>query len=167
MTGASGAGGEFGHVPLVPSRLSCPCGARGCWDLLVDGRAMARHLGEPEPQNARTFALAVLQRAATDRAARRAVEATAADLGAGTAALVNALDPEVVTLGGLGAPILEAARPRFLERYVAGLMSFRRARPPEVKAAAFGDDGALRGAVEVGLDAIVGEGALEAWARER
>src|SRR4029453_2102875 len=60
MLGATGAGGEFGHTPLGPADLRCPCGAYGCWDLAVDGRAMARHLGRPEPVDPRTFADEVL-----------------------------------------------------------------------------------------------------------
>ncbi len=166
-SGATGAGGEFGHLPLGDPRLRCPCGARGCWDLMVDGRAMARHLGERPPANARTYAREVLVRSVHEPAARRAVRATAAALGAGTAGLVNALDPEVITLGGLAVPLLRAAPRAFLGAYAGGLMSFRRAAPPEVRPAAFEDDGALRGAAEVGLDAVLTEVELDRWARER
>jgi predicted NBD/HSP70 family sugar kinase len=165
--GATGAGGEFGHLPMGDPRLLCPCGARGCWDMSVDGRAMARHLGEPAPANARTYAREVLARSARDPAARRAVRTTAKALGAGTAGLVNALDPEVVTLGGLAVPLLKEAPRAFLGAYSSGLMAFRRAHPPQVRPAAFGDDGALRGAAEVGLDAVLTETGLEAWASER
>ena len=49
VTGAHGAAGEYGHVPFGDRNLVCPCGARGCWDLSVDGRALARHLGDPPP----------------------------------------------------------------------------------------------------------------------
>lgn len=164
VTGATGAGGEFGHVPLGDRRLRCPCGARGCWDLLVDGRAMARHLGDPPPANARTYARAVLDRAAHDRPARRAVTACAASLGAGVAALVNALDPDIITLGGLAAPIRAAAPRAFQAAYLSGLMAFRRRLPPEVKPASHGEDGALQGGAEIGLDAILTEEGLEAWA---
>ena len=51
-----------------------------------------------------------LANAASERMRPRcdqAVKATAAALGAGTAGLVNALDPEVVTLGGLAVPRFE------------------------------------------------------------
>ncbi|HKE15098.1 MAG TPA: ROK family transcriptional regulator [Kofleriaceae bacterium] len=169
VTGATGAGGEFGHVPLGGggARLRCPCGARGCWDVQVDGRALARHLGQRAPANARTYARAVLDRAGSDRAARRAADACAAALGSGTAALVNALDPDVVTLGGLAVPLHARSLQAFRRAYAAGLMTFRRTRPPEVRHAAHGEDGPLQGAAEVGLDAILTEAGLAAWAARR
>src|SRR5262245_40421922 len=42
LLGALGEAGEFGHMPFGDPALRCPCGARGCWDLDVDGRALAR-----------------------------------------------------------------------------------------------------------------------------
>jgi predicted NBD/HSP70 family sugar kinase len=167
VVGATGAGGEFGHVPLGGSELRCPCGARGCWDIQVDGRAMARHLGKRAPANARSFARAVLGRAASDRAARRAVDMCAAALGSGTAGLVNALDPDVVTLGGLAMPLHQAAPRSFQRAYTSGLMAFRRRRPPEVRHAFHGEDGILQGAAEVGIDVILTEAGLAAWADSR
>jgi predicted NBD/HSP70 family sugar kinase len=166
VAGATGAGGEFGHLPFGDRRLRCPCGARGCWDLLVDGRAMARELGEPPPTNARTYARLVIDRAAHDRAARRAVAACAAALGRGVAGLVNALDPDVVTLGALAIPVHDTATTAFRQAYHGGLMRFRRDAPPPVRTAVHGDDGALQGAAEVGLDAVITEGGLDAWTRD-
>lgn len=165
VTGAAGAGGEFGHVPFGDSKLLCPCGARGCWDVLVDGRALARHLGEPPPADAHTYARAVLERAATERAARRAVDKCAAALGGGTAGLVNALDPDVVTLGGLAVALQRTSPAAFERAYLTGLMTFRRRHPPAVRPASYGEDGSLQGAVEVGIDSILTEDGLAAWAR--
>lgn len=54
MVGATGAGGEFGHVPFGDPSLDYPCGARGCWDLEVDGRAMARHRHAAPPPGSST-----------------------------------------------------------------------------------------------------------------
>jgi len=165
QVGATGAGGEYGHLPFGDPALHCPCGARGCWDLEVDGRALARHLGVRAPADAKSYARRVLAR--TDPAARDAVRRIAAALGAGTAGLVNALDPDVVTLGGLAIPIRDAADEAFGTAYRSGLMTFRRDRPPPVHAAAHGDDGALHGAAEIGLDHILTEAGLTAWADDR
>jgi predicted NBD/HSP70 family sugar kinase len=162
VRGATGAGGEFGHLPFGDRALRCPCGALGCWDLTVDGRALARYLGEPAPPDPRTYAQAVLER--TDPAAQAAVARAAASLGTGVAGLVNAVDPEVVTLGGLAAPLRAAAAPAFAEAYADGLMAFRRAAPPQVRAAALGDDGALHGAAATALDAVLTEESLSTWA---
>ena len=56
VTGAHGAAGEYGHVPFGDRRMACPCGARGCWDLSIDGRALARHLAEPPPDDPVAYA---------------------------------------------------------------------------------------------------------------
>jgi predicted NBD/HSP70 family sugar kinase len=165
VRGATGAGGEFGHLPFGDRALRCPCGALGCWDLTVDGRALARHLGEPPPPDPRTYALAVLGR--TDPDARAAVELVTASLGTGVAGLVNALDPEVVTLGGLAAPLRAAAPGAFVDAFADGLMAFRRATPPPVRAAALGDDGALHGAAATALDTVLTPASLSTWARLR
>ncbi len=165
VRGATGAGGEFGHLPFGDRTLRCPCGALGCWDLTVDGRALARHLGEPPPFDPRTYAKAVLVR--TDPAARAAVTRAVSSLGTGIAGLVNALDPEVVTLGGLAAPLRAVAGTAFTTAFTDGLMTFRRPTPPPLRAAALGDDAALHGAAATGLDAVLTEASLSAWARLR
>ncbi|GAA5110446.1 ROK family transcriptional regulator [Pseudonocardia adelaidensis] len=165
VRGATGAGGEFGHLPLGDRTLRCPCGALGCWDLTVDGRALARHLGEPPPADPRTYATTVLSR--TDAAALAAVARAAASLGSGIAGLANALDPQVVTLGGLADPLRAAASEAFTAAFTDGLMTFRRAKPPALRAAALGDDAALHGAAATALDAVLTEESLSTWARLR
>jgi predicted NBD/HSP70 family sugar kinase len=163
-TGATGAGGEFGHMPFGDPELRCPCGARGCWDLEVDGRAMARHLGWPEPRDPRTAGDQALAAArGGDPAAREAVERTATAFGRGIAALVNALDPAAVTLAGL-APGLAAAAPAALqEAYQEGLMRFRRAQPPLLIPGALGANATVVGAADVGFDTVLTEEGLTAW----
>ena len=167
VTGATGAAGEFGHLPFGDPALRCPCGARGCWDLDVDGRALARHLGAPPPEDPRTYTREVLAVAAVDPRARAALARTAAGLGAGIAGLVNALDPEVVTFGGLAEPLRAAAPDDFAAAFTDGLMAFRRTAPPPVVPAAFGEDGALHGAVTAALDEVVSEPGVAAWAAVR
>jgi predicted NBD/HSP70 family sugar kinase len=167
MTGASGAGGEFGHMPLGDPALHCPCGARGCWDLEVDGRALARHLGEPPPRDPYGFALAVLRRVGYDTNARSAADKVAGALGRGVAGLVNAHDPEVVTLGGLGGLLATAAGGAFDHAYRGGLMRFRREAPPAVVPATYSEDGALRGALSAGIDLVLTERGLDAWSAGR
>jgi predicted NBD/HSP70 family sugar kinase len=162
LTGAHGAAGEFGHLPFGDREVRCPCGALGCWDLTVDGRALARHLGDPPPADPRSYTNDVL--AATDARSRHAVGVVASALGAGIAGLVNAHDPDVVTLGGLAVPSRAAAEPEFAVAYRAGLMTFVRAAPPPVLDAVHGDDGALHGAAALALDRIASARALAEWA---
>ncbi|MEU8226811.1 ROK family protein [Kribbella sp. NPDC048915] len=159
--GASGAGGEYGHMPLGDRSRRCPCGARGCWDLEIDGRALARHLKQPTPDDPVGYAEEVLRR--SDRAARAAVTRVVAALGYGIAGLVNAHDPDVVTIGGLAIPLRAAAEDTFAEAYRDGLMAFHRAAPPPVLPAAHQADGPLRGAAAMALDRITSEAAIAAW----
>lgn len=165
--GERGAGGEFGHLPFGDPALRCPCGAAGCWDLTVDGRAIARHLGDAPPADPRTYATTALAGAAGDAAVRAAVGRAAAAFARGLAGLVNALDPGVVTLGGLAAPLRAVAGPEFAAALDEGLMRFRRAAPPPMVDAALGEDGSLRGAAATALDHVLTEEGLSAWAAER
>jgi predicted NBD/HSP70 family sugar kinase len=163
VLGAFGAGGEFGHVPFGDPELRCPCGARGCWDVTVDGRAMARRLGRPAPADPRAFAGEVLAAArAGDRDARAAADAAAAALGRGIGALLNALDPAVVTLGGLGADLLAAAGAPFSAAVQQAAMTWRRTALPPIVPAALGSRGPAVGAAETAMSAV-----LAGLARER
>jgi predicted NBD/HSP70 family sugar kinase len=162
VQGASGAGGEYGHIPFGDRTRPCPCGARGCWDLEIDGRALARHLGEPEPDDPYGYAEAVLRR--DDRRAAHAVAKVVTALASGIAGLVNAHDPDVVTLGGLAIPLRAAAESTFEEAYLAGLMTFHRATPPPVLAATHQPDGPLRGAAALALDHLTTEPSIASWA---
>jgi predicted NBD/HSP70 family sugar kinase len=164
VAGAHGAAGEYGHIPFGDPHLVCPCGARGCWDLSVDGRALARHLADPAPADPVAYAHRLLAQGPTTRTAA-AFAAVAAALGAGIGGLVNLHDPDVVTLGGLAVGLRAAAPTAFDQAYRDGLMSFRKAAAPAVLDGAHGDEGPLRGAVLSGLDHVTTEAALAHWAR--
>ena len=148
LTGATGAAGEFGHMPFGDPAIICPCGARGCWGTAVDGTALARLLGRPAPHDHVAFARALITATAPEPAERAAVVSVAGVLGRGIAGLVNAVDPDLVTLGGLGADLLAAAREEIEVAYRAGLMAYRRDAPPPLRPAALGDAGPIAGAAE-------------------
>ncbi len=164
VTGAHGAGGEYGHVPFGDRNLLCPCGARGCWDLSVDGRALARLLEEPPPEDPVAYASEVLDRP-TDHRTTRAFESVASALGAGIGGLVNLHDPDVVTIGGLAVRLRAAAPRAFDDGYRDGLMAFRKSSAPPIRAGAHGDDGSLYGATAWALDHVTTEAALAHWAQ--
>jgi predicted NBD/HSP70 family sugar kinase len=167
VTGATGTGGEFGHLPFGDRRLQCPCGARGCWELEIDGRAMARHLAKPTPHDPRRFAEDVIAATPGDAPSRRATQLCAAAFGAGVAGLINALDPEIITLGGLAGPLRQAAPGAFDAALTNGMMEFRRTTPPVIRNATWDEDGALRGAATLGLDTALDAHGLERWAEHR
>ncbi|MFD0691746.1 ROK family transcriptional regulator [Actinomadura fibrosa] len=165
VDGATGAGGEFGHMPFGDPALECPCGARGCWDLAVDGRAMARSLRRPQPRDPRTAAERIVARARTDPASREmdAVADAARALGRGMGALVNALDPDLVTLSGLAIDLAALAPDPLGEGYTAALMRYRRADPPPVRPSALGSLGTLTGAADAAFDVLLTNDGLTAW----
>jgi predicted NBD/HSP70 family sugar kinase len=167
VTGAHGAAGEYGHIPFADPALVCPCGARGCWDLTIDGRALARHRGDAPPDDPVGYVHDLLARPDRDAATRRAFEAVAASLGRGIGGLVNLHDPDVVTLGGVAAPLRAAAPKVFEEAYLDGLMAFRKPSPPPVRDGVHGEDGPLHGAVALALDHVTTASGLADWAQRQ
>lgn len=110
VRGREHAAGEFGHVPLNLDGPPCFCGNRGCWEAYTSNPAtVARYLGRtlPFPVQAREAVDIDLQvedviarSASGDCSAREALEATGRYLGIGIAAIINALSPEEVIVGG-------------------------------------------------------------------
>jgi glucokinase len=126
--GASGAGGEIGHMQLEPEGRVCGCGRQGCLEALASGSALeavaasivasdpaglvaqiARR--ENTPPDARILQLAA---EAGDAAADAAIRRAGRYLGAGLTNLVNVFNPEVIVIGGsirkLGPRYLDTAR---------------------------------------------------------
>lgn len=166
LAGAHGAAGEYGHIPFGDAALECPCGARGCWDLTVDGRALARHRGDSPPDDPVGY-VHDLRAGRRDAATRRAFDAVAASLGRGIGGLVNLHDPDVVTLGGVAALLRETAVDVFDSAYRDGLMAFRKDFPPPVRDAEHGEDGPLYGAVTLALDHVTSAAGLADWAERQ
>ncbi len=109
VRGEHNAGGEFGHIPLALDGPLCSCGARGCWEAHVSNLAtVTRYLnrsldpGKPIPLDVVSLTVEDLVSRARhgDRLAVAALEATARFLGAGLAAVVNAVDPARIYIGG-------------------------------------------------------------------
>ncbi|MFF4193279.1 ROK family protein [Nonomuraea sp. NPDC001831] len=161
LDGASGPGAEFGHMPLGGGDRPCACGATGCWGQEVGANALLRHVGLAHGGGrGRAQAEEVLA------GSPEAVAAGARALGLGIAALVNAHDPEVVTLSGHGVALLERAGEALADSCRPALMAIRRERPPRIEAAALGWRAALLGAMESVFDAFLTPEGLERW-RER
>jgi predicted NBD/HSP70 family sugar kinase len=162
VLGANGRAGEFGHMPFGRRDALCRCGARGCWNTMLDGPAWARALGRPSPEDEVSFSRDVLSAArAGGDAERRVVEQAAAGLGRGIAGLVNALDPEIVTIGGLAHELVDIAGDRVHRAYRKGLMAGIAAHPPTIASGALGDRAPLLGAAEHAFDAILQDTILQ------
>jgi glucokinase len=144
LRGGRGAAGEVGHMVSVPGGRECGCGQRGCFEAYASRTAMERIVHErisegrasvvPELMAAKgkTRMSSSVVEAALDRGdalMREVMGEVQAHLARLVADLVNAVDPEVVVVGGgiaarLGArfvdPIARLARPAFLRQDAVG-----------------------------------------------
>ncbi|MEV3935751.1 ROK family protein [Glycomyces sp. NPDC049804] len=155
--GGHNIAGEFGHMPLTGSELTCMCGVRGCWSLDVGANALVRRFGEqPGYGTGRDLAREILRRAENgDPEAGAALDENAAALGRGLGALANALDPEAISLSGLGVDLIRLRRSLIEASCAEFLMAFRRDEPPRIIPGTVGDAGPLTGAAEIAWDAIL------------
>jgi predicted NBD/HSP70 family sugar kinase len=165
MRGVTGTAGEFGHMPFGDPARRCRCGARGCWNTALDGRAVAGRLAEPAPDDDVGYLRRVLARArAGQPGPLAAIQAAGRSLGRGIAGLVNGLDPDSVLVGGLGPGLLQVAAADVTASYLEGLMVFRGTPPPPIVPARLGADGPLLGAADAGFARLLTDEGLREWA---
>jgi glucokinase len=125
--GATGGGGEIGHMTIVPQGPHCGCGNRGCLEAMASGTAIAREGQERVSRGVPTL-IADLADPVSGISAKTVVQAMeqgdpyATDivleamhyLGIGMANLVNLFNPEVIVIGGgltnLGDTLLDPVR---------------------------------------------------------
>ena len=113
-------------MPFGDPARRCRCGARGCWNTSLDGRALARLLHQRVPADDVGYLRQVLASArAGEPGALSAIQAVASSIGRGVAGLVNGLDPHLVVVGGLGPELLHIAADDVTAAYHDGLMAFR------------------------------------------
>lgn len=135
VRGARGFAGELGHIVVDLDGPPCPgnCPSRGCLEAVASGTALAME-GDRAVARDRDSALAKAEAAGRtitgalvtelahdgDKAALSAVEAVGRKLGIGLASIANALDPEVIVIGGgviaAGELLLGPAREEFAQR---------------------------------------------------
>ena len=163
VLGAGGMAGEFGHMPFGDPALRCRCGAYGCWNTSLDGPALARARRDPPPDDEVSYVLGVL---AAGRDGQPEALGALADLGRslgrGAAGLVNAFDPHVVTVGGLGRDLLAVAGEHAARAYLAGLMAFRVSPPPLIPAH-LAEEAPLVGAAEEAFSRMLTDEGLKRW----
>ena len=111
--GGFGAGGELGHLCVVPGGLLCGCGARGCIEQYGSGRALLRMANEIADAGGIGSGLAAARGdgpltghvvaeliAAGDPGAVRGLQQLGRHLGQACASLAAVLDPQVFVFGG-------------------------------------------------------------------
>lgn len=164
VAGARGMAGEYGHMPVGVLDARCRCGALGCWNTSLDAVALARALGRDAPTDELTFVASVLEAARSGSGAEiREVKNAAAAFGRGVAGLVNALDPDCVTLGGLASLLLEVEGLQMQASLRNGLMGTIARRPPRLTTVSLGDRAPLIGAADHAFDTILTDSALASW----
>lgn len=115
FSGVTGVGAEFGHMTMDPDGELCGCGNRGCWETQVSQKALFQYVraaiqnGQSsslneiggEQGNQLTVTMIVSAAEAGDAVAIQALHMLGHYLGIGIASLVNALNPDLVVIGGI------------------------------------------------------------------
>ena len=106
--GSRGGAGEIGHIPVDPAGIECPCGQRGCLEMVGSGSAIARQWPTDDPRPASAlFEAASLGDPAAIEVRDRFIEAVASAI----RLLVLTFDVDSVVIGGglsaLGDDLLE------------------------------------------------------------
>lgn len=148
VTGATGAAGEFGHIPVIPDGEPCTCGQRGCLEVYMSGAGVARRYRAAGGGDLSTRR--IVERLGTDPIADRVWGEALDVLAQGLNILTLLLDPGLIVLGGGVSHAGDALFGPLGERMSAGLAW--RERPAVVRSALGGDAGRA-GAALLAFDA--------------
>jgi len=113
--GASSSAGEWGHTTVVVDGQTCRCGAKGCLEAYVGGRAIVARYDELRQRKSAggetdlvARLIAIAEAPSGDQSAATVLQETATYLGVGIANLINLFNPERIVIGGWVDQILEA-----------------------------------------------------------
>ncbi len=160
LTGATGAGGEIGHIHLEDDETEpCGCGRYGCFEeyasatgaVRVARRVLARETGDSVLKG-KDFSCKDLfdAAAAGDEIAKKATEKYGWYLGKGLAVCASVLNPEAIVLGGgvtkAGEVLFDLLMPSFKQCVFPGCEQV------EWKLATLGNQAGIAGAAKLILD---------------
>lgn len=165
--GATGNGGELGHVMVRPGGRDCTCGRRGCLEAYCSGTAIAARAREAVAEAAAAGDATTLAGVENLTAADVSRAAAAGDalagaiwresvelLGQGLTDLINVFEPDVAVLGGgvtrSGALLLDP-----LTAIVRENVMGREAQTVKVELATLGDVVGVVGAAAVAWDRLL------------
>ncbi len=135
LRGEAHTAGEFGHVSLDPYGPLCACGKRGCWEAFACNAATSmRYISEVAgAKNSRVDGPRrgplppieeIVRRAKRgERAAEAALAATGREIGRGLAAVVSAINPKRIYLGGEVTAAWDLIEGPMREALVAGTIT--------------------------------------------
>jgi glucokinase len=162
--GHNGFAGEFGHMVVDPDGPACPCGRRGCWERYASGEGLTRLAREAAAAGLLDAALRAehlqpdavsgedVERwaVAGDRDALAVIDDFARWVALGLANLTNALDPQMLVVGGGLSSGAELLRPP-IRRWLGELLYQSNLRTvPRVEFAALGERAGAIGAALLG-----------------
>ncbi|MBN9606734.1 MAG: ROK family glucokinase [Actinomycetales bacterium] len=168
LRGGFGAGGEIGHLRLVPQGLPCGCGQRGCLEQYGSGRALLRMANEIADAGGIGQNLAAVREAQgaldgdivgaliqeDDPGALAALRELGGWIGQACASLSAVLDPELFVFGGgvsaAGETLLEPIR----EAFHAHLPARGFHPEPDFVIATLGNDAGMVGAADLARTAL-------------
>lgn len=109
--GSRGTAGEIGHIPVDPAGPLCPCGQRGCLELMASGSAISRQWPTDHAQPAQhLFEAADAGEESAILVRSRLLDSVASAV----RVLVLTVDVDLVVIGGgiasLGAPLIDGVR---------------------------------------------------------
>jgi glucokinase len=172
LRGESAQAGEFGLLPVAPDSEVESTGVTGAWEAFCSGRGIAHRVTErlrtenPESTlDAPVTAQEVFSAAATgDEFAESCLDRVARYNAAGVAAICNALNPGLITVGGGVAMNNEAVVLDGIDRYLDDYLFVERS---EIRLSRLGDDIGLYGALAAFVEQRPEVAAWEAATAER
>ncbi|MBE0481223.1 MAG: ROK family protein [Dehalococcoidia bacterium] len=167
LLGSVGFAAELGHTTIDVNGPPCPCGSRGCLDIMASGTGIARmarerlRAGESSVLSdlsggdpGKVTAVMVEQAArAGDRLAAEVMRTAMTNLGAGIVNIIHAFNPDTILIGGgvskagdlLFGPVREVVKERMMPDYRVNIAP-----------AALGDNSGILGAVAHVVESTTG-----------
>jgi len=154
LVGASGFGGEVGHMVVDPMGARCHCGSTGCWETEIGEVAVLRRAGRRRRAGVDAIGQLVAAADGGDATARAAADATGRWLGLGVGNLINILNPHMVVLGGTFGRLHGHLRGAMLAELGKRSLDPNRG-DVTVVASVLGERAALIGAAELVFDEVL------------
>ncbi len=163
FSGAHGLGSELGHMPIVQNGIQCTCGNRGCLEVYASAPALIRMgrqcvIDRPESMlhhitggdfTKVTTKMIIDSAREGDYVSLSIVEEYVGKLAMGICTLENALDPDVIAIGGGVSGAGEFLLNKIIEAS-EGLGIFENQKYADIRLAVSGNDAGIIGAAMLG-----------------
>lgn len=158
ITGATGAAGEVGHIPVIPNGELCTCGQTGCLEVYMSGAGVARRYAARGGEQLSSEQ--IVGRLGSDAVADAVWDEAVQVLSQGLRIVTLLLDPEVIVIGGGIAHAGSALLDPLLASMSDGLV-WRDA--PRVELSQLGSEAGLIGAAVMAFRSAKRGSVVESW----